>query len=144
MFGFAAVKYVFCKMRKQCAAYGCPNYSYCCPPETRFHSFPSNRARCEDWACCIFRADLLGKKYEHKWATAVVCSQHFADHMYMCPKDRHEPHSRLVWNAHPTLKLYKDMAQEQKTARLQSQEPVSQKSYIYPRLKLKRKQKFCG
>uniref|UniRef100_A0A1I8J6I5 THAP-type domain-containing protein n=1 Tax=Macrostomum lignano TaxID=282301 RepID=A0A1I8J6I5_9PLAT len=68
-----------------------------------------------DWARRIFRADLLGKKYEHKWATAVVCSQHFADHMYMCTKDRHEPHSRLVWNAHPTLKLYKDTAQEQKT-----------------------------
>uniref|UniRef100_A0A1I8GIU9 THAP-type domain-containing protein n=1 Tax=Macrostomum lignano TaxID=282301 RepID=A0A1I8GIU9_9PLAT len=49
--------------------------------EPQRQQLAQTRCWCEDWARRIFRADLLGKKYEHKWATAVVCSQHFADHI---------------------------------------------------------------
>lgn len=66
------------------------------------------RFRCEDWAKRIFRADLLGRKNEAKWKNACVCSQHFADNMYMCPSQRHEATTRLIWTAHPTMNLYKE------------------------------------
>ena len=32
-----------------------------------------------------------------------VCSDHFKDHHYNCPEQRHLLHTRLVWNAEPTI-----------------------------------------
>uniref|UniRef100_A0A1I8FC02 THAP-type domain-containing protein n=1 Tax=Macrostomum lignano TaxID=282301 RepID=A0A1I8FC02_9PLAT len=97
--------------RRQCAAYGCQNYANKCPAQTRFHRFPANRERCEDWARRIFRADLLGKKNEARWKNAVVCSHHFPDSMYVCPDQRHEPGVRLMPTAYPMLQLYKEIAE---------------------------------
>ncbi|PAA65982.1 hypothetical protein BOX15_Mlig030330g1, partial [Macrostomum lignano] len=63
--------------------------------------------RCEEWARRLYRADLLGEANEHKWACAVVCSLHFTDEMYSCPRLRQEPGMQLLTTAFPTRNLYK-------------------------------------
>uniref|UniRef100_A0A1I8GED3 THAP-type domain-containing protein n=1 Tax=Macrostomum lignano TaxID=282301 RepID=A0A1I8GED3_9PLAT len=71
-----------------------------------FASYATSK-KCEEWARRLYRADLLGKANWHKWACAVVCSLHFTDEMYSCPRLRQESGMQLLTTAFPARNLYK-------------------------------------